>query len=83
MLYVIYYLTIGIHKKTGVSSPHTLNLKQSKMKLEHLQKTLTTCIQYHTQRGNDTKVKQLQANIEKVANKRLEDVKDFNGLYLG
>ncbi len=53
------------------------------MKLEHLQRTLTTCIEYHTQRGNDTKVKQLQANIEKVANKRLEDVKDFNGLYLG
>ena len=53
------------------------------MKLEHLQRTLTTCIEYHVQRGNDTKVKQLQARIEKVAKKRLEDVKDFNGLYLG
>ena len=53
------------------------------MELINLQKTLTTCIEYHVQRGNDTKVKQLQARIEKVAKKRLEDVKDFNGLYLG
>lgn len=53
------------------------------MKLEHLQRTLTICIDYHLNRGNSVKVEQLRTKLIEVESKRLEDIKDFNGLYLG
>ena len=53
------------------------------MELKHLINTLTLCVEYHTKRGNETRIKQLENQLEKVKGKRLEDVTDFNGLYLG
>tara|TARA_R110001606_G_scaffold56821_1_gene137652 strand:+ start:8969 stop:9133 length:165 start_codon:yes stop_codon:yes gene_type:complete len=52
------------------------------MKLEHLKRTLSLCIEHHSDRGDSIKVKQLETKLNEVDSKRLEDVTDFNGLYL-
>ena len=53
------------------------------MKLEHLKRTLSLCIEYYDDRGDKMKVKQLENKWNEVDSKRLEDATEFNGLYLG
>ena len=53
------------------------------MKLNNLKKTLDTCIEYHLERGNETRVAQLREQKERVSNNHLENDIKTNGLYLG
>ena len=48
------------------------------MKLSNLEKTLTTCIEYHEKKQNLTRAKQLKEQLNKVEIKRLENEKNDN-----
>ena len=48
------------------------------MKLTNLEKTLTVCIKYHEKQGNKVKVAQLEDQLKKVNEKKLEDEQTHN-----
>jgi hypothetical protein len=53
------------------------------MKLDNLKRTLETCRDFHEEKGNETRVKQIEEHIKKVSINHLENDTKTNGLYLG
>lgn len=53
------------------------------MKLNNLINTLKLCTEFHKERGNETKVSQLENKIEIAESKTIETSKDIKGIYLG